>query len=201
MNELEERLRVLTHKQEFEECQRVKEEKEGAKRQIDELLKEWHRTKASREHVKVLGEKDVAYIVSKWTGIPVMRLEEEETQKLVRMEEELAKRVVSQNEAIQAIAKAIRRARSGLKDPKRPTGSFIFLGPTGVGKTELAKALAEFMFGDEDSIIRIDMSEYMEKYSVSRLLGAPPGYVGYEEGGPAYREGAPEAGTAWCAAG
>ena len=112
-----------------------------------------------------------------------MRLEEEETQKLLRMEEELAKRVVSQNEAITAIAKAIRRARAGLKDPEPPTGRFIFLGPTGVGKTELAKALAEFLFGDEDALIRIDMSEYMEKYSVSRLLGAPPGYVGYEEGG------------------
>ena len=183
IDDYDEQLRLLAHKQEFEKCQEVKEDKERSRQEMDEMIKEWHRTKSSRDNVKVLGEKDVAYIVSKWTGIPVMRLEEEETHKLIRMEDELAKRVVSQNEAIQSIAKAIRRARSGLKDPKRPTGSFIFLGPTGVGKTELAKALAEFLFGDEDALIRIDMSEYMEKYSVSRLLGAPPGYVGYEEGG------------------
>jgi ATP-dependent Clp protease ATP-binding subunit ClpC len=133
--------------------------------------------------VKTITPEDVAYIVSKWTGIPVSKLEEAETQKLLKMEEELSRRVVSQGEAISAIARAIRRARAGLKDPARPTASFIFLGPTGVGKTELAKGLAEFLFGDQDSLIRIDMSEYMEKFAVSRLLGAPPGYVGYEEGG------------------
>src|SRR5690606_8318128 len=131
----------------------------------------------------IISADDIAEIVSKWTGIPVSKLEEAEMQKLLKMEDELGKRVVSQKEAISAVARAIRRARAGLKDPNRPTASFIFLGPTGVGKTELAKALASFMFGNEDALIRIDMSEYMEKYSVSRLVGAPPGYVGYEEGG------------------
>ena len=118
-----------------------------------------------------------------WTGIPVFKLTEAETQKLIRMEEELHKRVVGQNMAIQAVSKAIRRSRAGLKDPKRPTGSFIFLGPSGVGKTELARTLAEFLFGDEEAMVRIDMSEYMEKHSVSRLVGSPPGYIGYDEGG------------------
>jgi ATP-dependent Clp protease ATP-binding subunit ClpC len=117
------------------------------------------------------------------TGIPVVRIKEEESAKLLRMEDELRKRIVGQDEALTAISKAIRRGRAGLKDPRRPIGSFFFLGPTGVGKTELARALTEFMFGDEQSLIRIDMSEYMEKFSVSRLVGAPPGYVGYEEGG------------------
>lgn len=126
---------------------------------------------------------DIAEVVAKWTGIPVRRLKETETEKLLKMEERLHQRVVGQDEAIQAVANAVRRARSGLSDPNRPIGSFIFLGPTGVGKTELAKALAEFMFDDERNMVRIDMSEYMEKHSVSRLIGAPPGYVGYEEGG------------------
>src|SRR6188474_1800850 len=118
-----------------------------------------------------------------WTGIPVFKLTEAESQKLVRMEEELHKRVIGQEAAIVAVSKAIRRARAGIKDPKRPSGSFIFLGPSGVGKTETARTLAEFLFGDEDSLIRLDMSEYMEKHTVSRLVGSPPGYVGYEEGG------------------
>ena len=118
-----------------------------------------------------------------WTGIPVNKIAQEESAKLLNLEEELHKRVVGQHEAVEAISRAIRRARAGLKDPKRPIGSFIFLGPTGVGKTELARALAEVMFGDEDAMIRIDMSEYMEKHSTSRLVGSPPGYVGYEEGG------------------
>ncbi|MBV8602169.1 MAG: AAA family ATPase, partial [Candidatus Eremiobacteraeota bacterium] len=124
-----------------------------------------------------------ADIVSMWTGIPVFKLTEAETAKLMRMEEELHKRVIGQEEAIVAVAKSIRRARAGIKDPKRPTGSFIFLGPSGVGKTELARTLAEFLFGDEDAMIQIDMSEYMEKHSVSRLVGSPPGYIGYDEGG------------------
>ncbi len=128
-------------------------------------------------------EEQIADVVSMWTGIPVFRLTEEETSKLLRMESELHKRVVSQDEAINAVSKAIRRARAGLKDPKRPAGSFIFLGPSGVGKTELAKALAEFLFGDENTLIQLDMSEYMEKHTVSRMVGSPPGYVGYEEGG------------------
>jgi ATP-dependent Clp protease ATP-binding subunit ClpC len=118
-----------------------------------------------------------------WTGIPVFKLTEAETQKLIRMEDELHKRVIGQHEAIVAVSKSIRRARAGIKDPKRPTGSFIFLGPSGVGKTELARTLAEFLFGDEDAMIQVDMSEYMEKHSVSRLVGSPPGYIGYDEGG------------------
>ncbi|HYI81365.1 MAG TPA: AAA family ATPase, partial [Thermoleophilaceae bacterium] len=128
-------------------------------------------------------EEEIADIVSMWTGIPVFKLTEAETQKLMRMEDELHKRVIGQNAAIEAVSKAIRRSRAGLKDPKRPTGSFIFLGPSGVGKTELGRTLAEFLFGDEDAMVRIDMSEYMEKHSVSRLVGSPPGYIGYDEGG------------------
>jgi len=126
---------------------------------------------------------DIAEVVARWTGIPPSRLLEGETEKLLHMEERLHARLIGQDEAVQAVSDAIRRARAGLKDPKRPIGSFIFLGPTGVGKTELARALAEFLFDDEQALVRIDMSEYMEKFSVSRLVGAPPGYVGYEEGG------------------
>src|SRR3546814_10726566 len=128
-------------------------------------------------------EEDVAEIVSRWTGVPVSRLMEGEMAKLVRMEEVLHERVIGQDEAVQAVANAIRRSRAGLSDPHRPIGSFLFLGPTGVGKTELARTLAEFLFDDERAMVRIDMSEYMEKHSVSRLVGAPPGYVGHEEGG------------------
>jgi ATP-dependent Clp protease ATP-binding subunit ClpC len=135
------------------------------------------------DSVLTLDEEDVAEVLSNWTGIPVFKLTEEETQKLLRMEAELHKRVVGQDPAIGAVSKSIRRTRAGLKDPKRPSGSFIFLGPSGVGKTELAKTLAEFLFGDEDALIHLDMSEYMEKHTVSRLIGSPPGYVGYEEGG------------------
>ncbi len=128
-------------------------------------------------------EEDIAQVVASWTGIPVTRMLESERQKLVKMEARLQQRVVGQAEAITAVANAVRRARSGLQDPNRPIGSFIFLGPTGVGKTELARALAEFLFDDENAMVRIDMSEYMEKHTVARLIGAPPGYVGYEEGG------------------
>ncbi len=127
--------------------------------------------------------EDIAEVVSKWSGIPVTRMLEGEKQKLLHMEERLAARVVGQEEAVQAVSNAVRRARSGLQDPNRPLGSFIFLGPTGVGKTELARALAEFLFDSENAMVRLDMSEYMEKHTVSRLIGAPPGYVGYEEGG------------------
>ncbi len=137
----------------------------------------------SKEVDGVVDEEVIAEVVSKMTGVPLTRLEKEEAQRLLELENELHKRVVSQDEAIRAVAKTIRRARSGLKDPNRPMGSFLFLGPSGVGKTLLSKALAEFMFGDEDALIAIDMSEYMEKHNVSRLIGAPPGYVGYEEGG------------------
>ena len=131
----------------------------------------------------MLGEEEIAFIVSRWTGIPVTRLQEAETARLLRMEEEIHEQVIAQDEAIKAIARSIRRSRAGLKDPKRPIGSFIFCGPTGVGKTELARALAKFLFADESALIRVDMSEYMEKFSVSRLIGAPPGYVGYEDSG------------------
>ena len=131
----------------------------------------------------VVDEEVIAEVLANWTGIPVYRLTEEETAKLLRMEDELHKRVIGQEEALKALSRAIRRTRAGLKDPKRPSGSFIFLGPTGVGKTELAKTLAEFLFDDEDALIQLDMSEYMEKHTVSRLVGSPPGYVGYEEGG------------------
>lgn len=127
--------------------------------------------------------EDIAQVVASWTGIPVSKLAEEETERLLKMEDILHDRVIGQDEAVKAVARAVRRSRAGLKDPKRPIGSFIFLGPTGVGKTELARALAEAMFGDENAVIRIDMSEYMEKHSTSRLVGAPPGYVGYDEGG------------------
>ncbi|HYJ62078.1 MAG TPA: ATP-dependent Clp protease ATP-binding subunit, partial [Actinomycetota bacterium] len=130
-----------------------------------------------------IDEEEIAEVLSLWTGIPVFKLTEEETEKLLRMEDELHRRIISQQEAISAVSRAMRRTRSGLKDPRRPSGSFIFLGPSGVGKTELSKALAEFLFGDEDALIQLDMSEYMEKHTVSRLIGSPPGYVGYEEGG------------------
>src|SRR5258708_21117745 len=128
-------------------------------------------------------EEDVAEVVAKWTGIPVSKMLEGEMQKLVTMEERLSQRVIGQEEALTAVANAVRRARSGLQGPNRPIGSFIFLGPTGEGKTETARALAEFLFDDENAMVRIDMSEYMEKHTVARLIGAPPGYVGYEEGG------------------
>jgi ATP-dependent Clp protease ATP-binding subunit ClpC len=145
------------------------------------MQRQW-REKA-KEVDGVVDEEVIAEVVSKMTGVPLTRLEKEEAQRLLELENELHKRVVSQDEAIKAISKTIRRARSGLKDPHRPMGSFLFLGPSGVGKTLLSKALAEFMFGDEDALVAIDMSEYMEKHNVSRLIGAPPGYVGYEEGG------------------
>jgi ATP-dependent Clp protease ATP-binding subunit ClpB len=140
-----------------------------------------------QEHSKMLKEEvddeDIAEVVSRWTGIPVSRMLEGEREKLVHMEQRLGKRVIGQNEAIEAVSNAVRRARSGLQDPNRPIGSFIFMGPTGVGKTELAKALAEFIFDSDQAMVRIDMSEYMEKHAVSRLIGAPPGYVGYDQGG------------------
>lgn len=152
-------------------------------KKLEQCQKKDSAVKGTRLLKEEIDEEDIASVVSKWTGIPVNRLIESEMQKLIHMEDALHKRVIGQDEAIEVVSDAIRRARSGLKDPKRPVGTFIFLGPTGVGKTELAKALAEFMFNDEDALIRIDMTEYMEKHNVSRLVGAPPGYVGYEEGG------------------
>jgi ATP-dependent Clp protease ATP-binding subunit ClpC len=167
--------------QEFEKAASLRDKERKLTQKKRELEENW-RASAGDEQ-PVVGEEEIADIVSMWTGIPVFKLTEAESQRLVRMEEELHKRVIGQHEAIIAVSKAIRRARAGIKDPKRPTGSFIFLGPSGVGKTELARTLAEFLFGDEDAMIQVDMSEYMEKHSVSRLVGSPPGYVGYDEGG------------------
>jgi ATP-dependent Clp protease ATP-binding subunit ClpB len=154
------------------------------RRRLEEAKETLNQLQTDRKMLKEeVDEEDVAEVVSRWTGIPVSRMMEGEREKLVHMEDRLSRRVVGQNEAIVAISNAVRRARSGLQDPNRPIGSFIFMGPTGVGKTELAKVLAEFIFDDEQAMVRVDMSEYMEKHSVARLIGAPPGYVGYEEGG------------------
>ncbi len=166
---------------EYEEAAKLRDQAEALRSKKEEMQRQW-REKA-KEVDGVVDEEVIAEVVSKMTGVPLTRLEKEEAQRLLELENELHKRVVSQDEAIKAISKTIRRARSGLKDPHRPMGSFLFLGPSGVGKTLLSKALAEFMFGDEDALVAIDMSEYMEKHNVSRLIGAPPGYVGYEEGG------------------
>jgi ATP-dependent Clp protease ATP-binding subunit ClpC len=168
--------------QEFEKAAALRDKERKLTNKKHEFEQEWESGEAGGERPSI-GEEEIADIVSMWTGIPVFKLTEAETQKLMRMEEELHKRVIGQHPAVEVISKAIRRSRAGLKDPKRPTGSFIFLGPSGVGKTELARTLAEFLFGDDDSMIRIDMSEYMEKHAVSRLVGSPPGYIGYDEGG------------------
>lgn len=167
--------------QEFEKAARLRDKEQEIKAKVQSLKDRWQ--KEHKLDNSVVTEEDIAQIVSSWTGIPVKRLAEEESERLLKMEEILHRRVIGQDEAVVAIARALRRARAGLKDPKRPIGSFIFLGPTGVGKTELARALAEAMFGDEQAMIRLDMSEYMEKFAASRMTGAPPGYVGYEEGG------------------
>ncbi|HEX8431249.1 MAG TPA: ATP-dependent Clp protease ATP-binding subunit [Longimicrobium sp.] len=167
--------------QDFERAAELRDHERDLQRRIQEREKAWEEER--RTNRPELTEEDVAFIVSRWTGIPVTRLKQAETARLVGMEAELHKRVVGQDKAIEAISRAIRRSRAGLKDPRRPIGSFIFAGPTGVGKTELARALAEFMFADAGALIRVDMSEYMEKFSVSRLIGAPPGYVGYEDSG------------------
>ncbi len=168
--------------QDFERAAQLRDRERVLRQKLEELEGSVKRDKGRGSLNTVTGE-DIADIVSAWTGIPVTRLVEEETQKLLRMEDTIHERIVGQEEAVRAVAKAVRRARAGLKDPRRPIGSFIFLGPTGVGKTELARALAEFLFGDDGALVRIDMSEYSERHTVSRLVGSPPGYVGYEEGG------------------
>ncbi|MDI9457990.1 MAG: ATP-dependent Clp protease ATP-binding subunit [Dethiobacteria bacterium] len=168
--------------QEFELAAELRDQERKIKEELAELKKEWEQQIGTADLSMVTAE-DVAYIVSSWTGVPVEKLAEEESARLLNLEKILHQRVVGQDEAVKSVSKAIRRARAGLKDPKRPIGSFIFLGPTGVGKTELARALAEALFGDERAMIRLDMSEYMEKHTAARLIGAPPGYVGYEEGG------------------
>ncbi|GAA4873038.1 ATP-dependent protease ATP-binding subunit ClpC [Paenibacillus vulneris] len=167
--------------QEFEKAASLRDTEQKLREELDSTKNEW-KEKQGRTDSEVTPD-DIAQVVASWTGIPVVKLAEEETERLLKMESILHDRVIGQEEAVKAVSRAIRRARAGLKDPKRPMGSFIFLGPTGVGKTELARALAESLFGDENAVIRIDMSEYMEKHSTSRLVGAPPGYVGYEEGG------------------
>ena len=167
--------------QEFEKAAGIRDKERRLKDEYDKIKGNWYQKNQTR--TDAVTEDEIADIVASWTGIPVKRLAEEESERLMKMEDVLHQRVIGQNEAVKAVAKAIRRGRVGLKDPKRPIGSFIFLGPTGVGKTELSKALAEAMFGNENAMIRIDMSEYMEKFAVSRMVGSPPGYVGYDEGG------------------
>ncbi len=167
--------------QDYEGAARLRDEEAAGREKIEALRAAW--LAESAKETPVVGEEEIAQVVSMWTGIPVVRISAEESERLLKMEDALHKRVIGQQEAIETVARAVRRARAGLKDPKRPIGSFIFMGPTGVGKTELAKALAEFMFGSEDALVKIDMSEFMERHNVSRLVGAPPGYVGYDEGG------------------
>ena len=168
-------------KQEYEKAAHLRDKERELKKAVDDIKKQW---KEAREEMRpVIGAEEIAYLVSKWTKIPLTRLTENESDRLLNMEDVIGKRIVGQHEAIKVISHAIRRSRTGLKDPHRPIGGFVFVGPTGVGKTEVARALAEFLFGDENAIVRVDMSEFMEKFAVSRLLGAPPGYVGYEEGG------------------
>ena len=167
--------------QDFEKAAALRDSEKQAKDRLDTILSEWRINKEEKE--VLVTEDDIMHVVSKWTGVPLSRMEQQETQKLLAMESELKGKVIGQDEAVVAISKALRRSRADLKDPRRPIGSFVFLGPTGVGKTFLARTLAEFMFGDADALIQIDMSEYMEKFTASRLIGSPPGYVGYEEGG------------------
>jgi len=167
--------------QDFEKAASLRDEERQLVEERQRREREWK--SGEMDVLSEVDEEEIAEVLATWTGIPVFKLTEEETEKLLRMEDELHKRIISQEDSITAVSKAIRRTRAGLKDPKRPSGSFIFLGPSGVGKTELSKALAEFLFGDEAALIQLDMSEYMEKHTVSRLIGSPPGYVGYEEGG------------------
>lgn len=188
IRELEDKVNMLNkdkeeaiRTQEYEKAAKIRDEEQKLKEQLDNLKSKWQQNSLITD--KSVGPEEISQIVSLWTGIPTKKLAQEESERLLHLEETLHKRVIGQNEAVEAVSRAIRRARVGLKDPNRPIGSFIFLGPTGVGKTELSKALAEAMFGDESAMIRLDMSEYMEKHTVSRLIGSPPGYVGYEEGG------------------
>ena len=188
VKEIEKRLEVIKREkedtikeQDFEKAAALRDQERETKKLLDRSKKEWSEARSKIE--LEITEDDIARIIAKTTGIPIARLEEKETARLLRIEEELRKRVIGQEEPIAAIAHAVRRSRAGLKDPRRPIGSFIFLGPTGVGKTLLARALAEFIFNDENALLTFDMSEYMEKFNVSRLVGSPPGYVGYEEGG------------------
>ena len=175
-----EKKEAIAH-QDFEKAAALRDQEQNLTQDIQKKRNAWNKTQTTARDV--VTEEDIAQVVSLWTGIPVQKMTEKEAHRLMKLEKTLHQRLVGQEEAISAVSRAIRRARAGLKDPKRPIGSFIFLGPTGVGKTELCRALGEAMFGDEDAVIRLDMSEYMEKHTVSRLVGSPPGYVGYEEGG------------------
>jgi ATP-dependent Clp protease ATP-binding subunit ClpC len=181
IGELSKEKEAAIQNQEFEKAAGFRDKEKDLRKQLANLKREWNETRSMR--TTQVDAEAIAYVISKMTGIPVSNLEESESEKLLRMEEHLREKVVGQDEAVRAVSRAVRRNRAGLRDPRRPIGSFIFLGPTGVGKTELARVLAQFLFDDPDALIRIDMSEYMEKFSVSRLVGAPPGYVGYEEGG------------------
>ena len=181
LKKLSEEKEAAVKSQEFERAAKLRDSENKLREKVNALKKEWH--EKSTMNVDDVTENDVADIVASWTGIPVKKLAQEESDRLLHMEDVLHQRVVGQDEAVSSVSRAIRRGRVGLKDPKRPVGSFIFLGPTGVGKTELSKALAEAIFGDESALIKVDMSEYMEKHTVSRLVGSPPGYVGYDEGG------------------
>ena len=185
---LEDKLEIISkekeeaiYNQEFEKAAKLRDNEQQTKEKLEEETTKWR--KAKNKDITEIGEENIAEIISKWTGIPAQRLTEDENQKLQHLEDKLHERVIGQNEAVEAVAKAIRRGRGGLKDPKRPIGSFLFLGPTGVGKTELSKALSEILFDNENSMIRLDMSEYMEAHSVSKLIGSPPGYIGYDGGG------------------
>jgi ATP-dependent Clp protease ATP-binding subunit ClpC len=181
LEEIAKEKEAAVNDQDYERAQELRDRESAATAKADQLRSDWQEALAAE--TPEVTDEDIAQVVALWTGIPVTRIAQEESERLLQMEEALHKRVIGQNEAIDTVSKAVRRARAGLKDPKRPIGSFIFLGPTGVGKTELAKTLAEFMFGSEDALIKIDMSEFMERHNVSRLVGAPPGYVGFEEGG------------------
>ncbi len=181
LEQLQKEKEAAINGQEFEKAAELRDQEQKLRAELESLKDSWKQQKGGED--LVVDEDDIAHITASWTGIPVKKLAEEESERLLKLEETLHQRVVGQDEAIQAVARAVRRARAGLKDPKRPIGSFIFLGPTGVGKTELARTLADVLFGSEDAMVRLDMSEYMEKFSVSRLVGAPPGYVGYDEGG------------------
>ncbi len=181
LNGIDREKEALIKQQDFEAAARLRDEEKKLRLQLETLRKDW--SKKRDQIIPTVSEEDIARLVAQITGIPIYRLEERESEKLLKIEEKLDETVIGQSEALQAIARSIRRARAGVKEPRRPIGSFMFLGPTGVGKTLLARALAELMFGDEEALLQIDMSEYMEKFNVSRLIGAPPGYVGYEEGG------------------
>ena len=188
LNELEGKLEELNHEkeeaintQDYEKAAKIRDEEKSIKEQLEKRQEEWNQTKHTSE--KEVVYEDIAHVVSTWTGIPVKKMSVEESERLLNLEEILHKKVIGQDQAVTSLASAVRRARVGLKDPNKPIGTFIFVGPTGVGKTYLTKSLAEALFGDEDAVIRIDMSEYMEKHSVSKLVGSPPGYVGYDEGG------------------